>query len=216
MTSMSIRRTPARALPGGVWLHIRARHLQWIIPAMLLLSTGSWQIAKWLANYPYFDGPNARAPVAIAAPLVAAIALSATLSGADSDLECSTARLSIRWRSLHAIAAALIPGTLLAIAATDQPEIWGSYALVRNTIGMVGIILITASVLPPKLSWAPTLAYVLVVYLAAPRTATYGSSWWAWPMQPGAPDASWIAAGLLFTAGILVYGHLGSTGVINS
>lgn len=212
MNTVSKRKTcpsPGKPLISGLWLYSRARHLQWVVPLLLLLAITSWRIALWLAHYVYFDGVNARAPVAIVAPLLAAVLISVTLSGADVDLERSTARLSIRWRTIHALAAAVIPGALLAITALDQPQIWGSYALVRNTIGLVGIVLIAATVLPSTLTWSPALVYVIVVYLAAPRTPEYGSSWWAWPMQPGTPDSSWICAAILVITGAVAYGRHG-------
>ena len=51
--------------------------------------------------------------------------------------------------------------------------------------------------------------YVIVVYFAAPRTPDYGASWWAWPMQPGAPDSSWICATILVITGAVAYGRRG-------
>lgn len=212
MTTFSERGTgpgPGGPLIRGLWFHSRALHLQWVVPLLLLLAVISWRIALWLAHYLYFDSVNARAPVAIVAPLLAAVLISVTLSGADVDLERSTARLSIRWRTVHGLVAAVIPGALLAITALDQPQIWGSYALVRNTIGLVGIVLIAATVLPATLTWSPALIYVIVVYFAAPRTPDYGASWWAWPMQPGAPDSSWICATILVITGAVAYGRRG-------
>lgn len=203
------RRGRGAAIRRGEALHVRARHLYWAILGLLLLSVASWEVARWLTSRPYFGGPSARTPVAVLAPLLAAVLVSTTLAGADVDLERSTARLSPRWRTLHACAAALVPSALLAATAIDEPQLWGSYALVRNTVGLVGLVLLTATVLPAMVTWAPAFTYVVVVYLAAPQTPTPGSTWWAWPMQAGALDPSWVCAGLLLTAGVTGYGLLG-------
>lgn len=193
-----------------MWLHIRARHLHWVTLSLLVLSLVSWEASQWLASRPSLDGPDARTPVAVLAPLLAAMLVSMTLAGPDVDLERSTARIHPWWRALHACGAAVVPSALLAATAIDQPQMWGSYALVRNSAGMVGAVLLTATVLPATLTWAPTFTYVIVIYLAAPHTATPGSTWWAWPMPPGALDPSWVCASILLTAGTIGYGMLGA------
>lgn len=193
----------------GKWLHIRARNLHWVTLGLLLLSALAWGAAHWLASRPFLDGPGARTPVAVLAPLLAAMLVSTTLAGSDVDLERSTAHLYPGWRAVHAFGVGLVPSALLAATAIDQPQIWGSYSLVRNSAGMVGAVLLSAIVLPATVTWAPVFTYVVVVYLAAPHTPTPDSTWWAWPMQAGALDPSWVCAGILLTAGTIGYGVLG-------
>ena len=200
-------------LQRGKWLHIRTRHLHRVTLALLLLSAVSGEAAQWLASRPSLDGPGARTPVALLAPLLAAMLVSVTLTGADVDLERSTARLRAGWRAMHACAAVLVPSVLLAATAIEQPQVWGSYALVRNSIGMVSAVLLSAVVLPATLTWAPTFTYVTVIYLAAPHAPTPGSTWWAWPMQAGTLDPSWVCAGILLIAGTVSYSMLGPPSV---
>lgn len=200
-------------LQRAKWLHIRTRHLHRVTLCLLLLTAVSGAAARWLASRPSLDGPEARTPVAILAPLLAATLISVTLTGADVDLESSTSRIGPLWRAIHACGAVLVPSVLLAATSIEQPQLWGSYALVRNSIGMVGAVLLSAVVLPAALTWAPTFTYVTVVYLAAPHTPTPGSAWWAWPMQAGALDPSWVCAGVLLIAGTVSYSVLGPPSV---
>ncbi|MEJ5913134.1 hypothetical protein [Pseudokineococcus sp. 1T1Z-3] len=205
------RTTPAPDSRGGrgLWLYLRARHVGWVAMALLLLTAASWWATGWLSTRTYFGGAWARPPVVGLSPLLAAVLVSATLVGADTDLDRTAPRITAQWRAVHATTAALIPTVLLALVATDTPQTFGSYALMRNSLGLTGIVLLTATIIPTVLAWAPALTYVLVAYLAAPRTPTAAAQWWAWPIQPGGPDPSWIVATSLLAAGLAAYTRYG-------
>lgn len=190
---------------SGTVLHLRGRRAGWAVLGVLVLAAASWWSAGWLTSRTYFDGPLARPPVAVLAPLIAAVMVSTTLAGSDIELDRAASRLTGPRRIAHALTAAATVAVVLGVVATDAPETFGSYALVRNSLGLIGMVLLAAALMPAVLSWAPTLTYTVVVYLAAPRVPHVGSPWWAWPMQRGGPDASWIVAVALLVAGATTY-----------
>lgn len=190
---------------GGFALHCRARRVYWVLAALLILSAVSWYAAASLAGHPELGGFPARAPVVVGAPLLAAVLVSATLTGPEPELDRTSARLGHAWRAGHACLAMTVPALLLAAAVPGQPFEWGAAVMVRNVAGLVGVVLLTAEWLPTTPSWAPGFGYTAVCYLAAPKTPRAGSDVWAWPMQPGGPDASWVMAAGIASAGITVY-----------
>lgn len=205
-------RIPADGRRSGAVLHLRGRRAGWVVIGVLVLAAVSWWSAGWLASRTYFDGPLARPPVAVLAPLVAAVMVSATLAGGDIELDRTAARLTATHRAAHALVAAVTVAAVLGAVATDTPETFGSYALIRNSLGLIGLVLLAAAFLSAGLAWAPALTYSVVVYLAAPRTPRAGSSWWAWPMQRGGPDPSWLVAVALLAAGVTAYAWRGPRG----
>lgn len=189
----------------GALLHLRARRVGSVALGLLILTIASWWAADWLASRTYFGGAVARPPVAGLAPLMAAVLVSLTLAGADIDLDRTTSRLTARYRTAHTVVAVTTVCTLMALAATDTPQTFGSYGLIRNSLGLIGMVLLAATVLPAALAWAPAFTYSFAIYLAAPRTPQAGSPWWAWSMQPGGLDPSWIVASALLAAGAAAY-----------
>lgn len=192
-------------LMWGTVLHLRVRRAGWVALGPLLLAAASWWSANWLATCTYFDGPLARPPVAVLAPLIAAVMVSTTLAGSDIELDRTASRLTSPRRAAHALVAAVTVAAVLGVAATNALATFGSYALIRNSLGLIGLVLLAASLMPAVLAWAPALTYSVTVYLAAPRAPHAGSPWWAWPMQSGGPDASWVVALALLVAGLTAY-----------
>lgn len=201
--------TPGPAAPRAAdrsgWLHIRARRIGWASLCLAALACLAWGAAQWLSSRPDLGGPQARPPVTSLAPLIAALLASLTLNGTDVELERSVPRLTARWRTAHALAGVVLACSVLGLVATQHPQDFGSYALVRNTAGLLGMVLFAVTVLSPNLSWAPAFTYSLLIYLAAPRTTSAGSQVWAWPMQPGPFGVSWIVAAGILAAGIAAY-----------
>jgi hypothetical protein len=193
--------------PHPLWLHLRARHLPRVALALPVLAVLSGWAASWLAAQPD-QGAAARSPVTTAAPLVVAILLAVTLAGADVDLDRSQPRLTARLRAFHALAAVAVGSSLLALAVTEQPRVFGAHAMARNTLGLFGIVLLASARLSFQLTWVPVFTYTAVAYSASHGTSN-GGVWWAWLMQPGKVDPSWIVAVALLVAGSLVYARRG-------
>jgi hypothetical protein len=190
-------------------LHLRSRRLTWVVLALPVLAGFTAWAANWLVAWPGHGGATARPPVTVAVPLIVAVLLAVTLVGADVGLDRSVPRLTSRLRVVHAFVAVAVPSALIAVAITDQPQVFGAQALVRNTLGLFGLVLLTSGLLSVQLNWAPAFIYALVVYFSQPTATAAGVEWWGWAMQPGQLDASWIVAIALLATGLGAYGLRG-------
>lgn len=200
----------APVAPAGAVLHLRERRMGWVALGLLALTVTAGWSAGWLSTRPYLGGADARVPVVAFASLLAAVLISLTLAGADVDLTRTASRLTARHRAVHGAVAAAAVCALLALVATDTPQTFGSYALIRNSLGLIGMVLLAAAILPAALTWAPALVYTLVIYLAAPSGQGHGAQWWAWIVQPGGPDPSWVVSIALLATGVVLYARGGS------
>jgi hypothetical protein len=204
-----VARTSASATAHPLWLHLRSRRVNWIAAGVPVLAGLTGWAANWLMAWPGHGAAIARPPVAVAAPLIVCALLAVTLAGADVGLERSVPRLTARSRMVHAVVAVALCSSLLAVAVTAQPQVFGAQALIRNTVGLFGLVLLTSALLSVQLNWGPAFGYALIVYFRQPPDTASGVQWWAWAMQPGRPDASWIVALGLLATGLVAYGLRG-------
>lgn len=149
--------------------------------------------------------PAARVPVVALAPLLGALLLGSTLGGADEELERTTPLPWRTWRLGHVLLAALLIGGTLSLTGLHAPEVFGAYALVRNTLAGVGLIAGAAVLLGARRAWLPAFGWVCAVYGATPRQFDGATGWWAWPVAPSTVVASWLAAVALFAVGVAAY-----------
>lgn len=161
-------------------------------------ATGTWA-GHWLATRPTLDGATARVPVTVALAVAVAVVLAGTLHSSADEVERTTPRSWTRWRAGHAAAAAAF-GTAL-VAPVLPTAVYGQTSLLRNTAGLLGLALLGASVVGPRLAWVLPLNYAAVVYLSAGLRDSQGRPVWAFVMQPGGSSAAIASAVLLLTVG---------------
>ncbi|RKR86440.1 hypothetical protein BDK92_0666 [Micromonospora pisi] len=190
-------------------LHLRARGGPVFATGLGLVTLLSWIAGNWIAGRPYFDGPASRVPVVMLAPLLAAVLLGPTMAGADEELERGTARPWRRWRLGHLLLAVAAIGAAVTSTGLRAPEVFGAHALLRNTLGCVGLVALGAALLGARLAWLPAFGYVCAVYAAGPQTGD-AARIWAWPLQASSVTASWLTAGGLFALGTIWYATLGA------
>ncbi|MFG1610461.1 hypothetical protein [Actinoplanes sp. NPDC049265] len=157
------------------------------------------------------DGPLTDwwVPVVTLVPLVVMVSVLPTLAGADPALESSTPRLRPRWRLTHAAIAAVLSAAVLAPAGVLALGAPNGSALVRNSLGVLGLALLAGTVLPIQAAWAPPMGYLLAVLAGAPHDPGGVAAWWAWPTQPGGTGVSWLVAGVLLAGGLIGYAGRG-------
>jgi hypothetical protein len=151
-------------------------------------------------------------PVAILAPLFAVIFAARTLAGTDVTLESSTPRLVPALRAAHVAIAVVLCGLPLAAAGAATLGASPTAAMLRNVLGLLGLILLAATLIRVRAAWLPIFGYGLLTLAIAPRDTARGAAWWAWPAQPGDPNVSWAVAGVLLAAGTAAYVHRGPAG----
>ncbi|NJP31941.1 hypothetical protein [Micromonospora thermarum] len=144
-------------------------------------------------------------PVAVLAPLLAAILLTTTLAGTDVLLERSTPRLTRGRRMTHASMAMMLCCLPLAVAGAAVLDDAATLAMLRNALGFSGMTFLSATVIRVQAAWMPVLGYGLVSMATAPRDTAKGAAWWAWMVQPGQPNVSWVVAAVLVVAGVTAY-----------
>lgn len=191
-------------------LHLRARRAPTFLAGVGVVAVLAWIGGNWLASRPYFDGPAARIPVVTLAPLLGATLLAPTLGGADEELERGTPLPWPRWRLGHVLLGATLIGGTLMLAGLRTPEVFGAYALLRNTLGCVGLVAGAAVLLGARLAWVAAFGYVCAVYAAAPRQIGGAAGVWAWPVQPSAVGSSWVVALVLLVVGTAGYRRWGA------
>ncbi|MFI2369071.1 hypothetical protein [Streptomyces sp. NPDC018833] len=142
-------------------------------------------------------------PVVALAPLMAAALIGTGLHSPMEELERAAVRPWWPRRLVQSAGLAAFASALLAVAVVaDDDGTFGPPAMVRNTLGAVGITAAAAAVIGARLSWLPAFAYLSAVYLGAPRTHGGAAQIWAWPMQSGDLPGAWATALAAFVLGV--------------
>jgi len=140
---------------------------------------------------------------AIFGAMVAAIALAGTLPSPLEQLEASAPQHWVAWRVAHgfvalAVGAALI-GPALPFAA------WGAHCLLRDLTGLLGLALLAAAVVGPRLAWSLPCLYGAAAYLTGGVSSTGPRAVWGFLTQPTGSLTADLTTGSLFVVGLLAW-----------
>ncbi len=94
----------------------------------------------------------------------------------------------------------------LTAATLGTPLAGGALEMVRNTVGLIGIGLLCATVLGGALAWTGPITY-LIIGIYALYTQWHGPALttpWIWSARPGHDLGAAICATVVFIAGILL------------
>lgn len=199
-------------LPGrgaGLSLYVRSRALPGAVAALLGTAAAAAWSASWLQSQPGLDHA-ARVPVVALAPLLAASVIGTSLYAASEELDRTATRPWPRRRTAHLLALTALAVAVLALAVPGRPELFGGQAIVRNTLGSVGVTAAAAALIGARQSWLPMTAYIGTVSLAAPAAPGGAAALWAWPMQPGPQPGAWAMAAGAFAGGAALYAWRGA------
>lgn len=191
-----------RSAPGdrlrSLALYSRSRG----IPATLAALAFATLLTVWMASRTdsYLD-PYRRVPLVALAPLLAAAATGASLHSYTRDLDDTAVR---RWwprRLAHLLLLSAVSAALLALAVPGHAQEFGAAAMVRNTLGAIGITAGGAVLVGARLSWMPTTLYFSAVYLSASSPRVNKATVTGWLIQPGPQHGAWAAGVALFVIG---------------
>jgi hypothetical protein len=201
-----VTRPPSRSLSGRR-LYARSRG----IPLALAVLAATAALAVWAAYGldAYLD-PKRRVPVVALAPLLASAVIGTSFHQYADELDRTAVRPWWPRRLTQLLGLTALAGAVLALAVLGHVPEFGAPAMVRNTLGAVGITAASAALIGARLSWLPTFTYLSAIYLAAPRTQGSWTTVWAWPMQPGPQLGAWAAAAAVFVTGAALYAWRGS------
>ncbi|MEU6985104.1 hypothetical protein ABZ946_17020 [Streptomyces sp. NPDC046324] len=193
----------------GPALYVRSRTLPATVAAVLGTAAAAAWSAAWLQSQPGFDH-TARVPVVVLGPLLAASAVGTSLYAASDELDRTATRPWPLRRTAHVLALTVLAVALLALSVPGHPEEFGGPAIVRNTLGAVGVTAAAAALIGARASWLPITVYVGSVYVAAPSTPGGAAALWAWPMQPGPEAGAWAVALGAFAGGTALHAFRGA------
>ncbi|MFJ7298585.1 hypothetical protein [Streptomyces sp. NPDC099088] len=188
-------------------LYVRSRG----IPTTLAILAGAALLTAWAANRPdaYLD-PYRRVPLIALAPLLASAAVVGGLHTHSPELDSTAVRPWWPRRLGHLLALSAVAALLLALSVPGHSQQFGAAAMVRNTLGGIGITTVAATVLGARLSWMPTTLYFSAVYLSASSPRVSNATVLAWSMQPGPQRGAWLVGLALFVAGSALCATLGA------
>ncbi|MBT2417157.1 hypothetical protein J7F01_25770 [Streptomyces sp. ISL-22] len=187
---------------SGLLLYARSRTLPRTVAALAATAA----LAVWAAHGldAYLD-PSRRVPVVALAPLAASALIGAGLHSASDELDRTAVRPWWRRRLVHLLALTALAAALLPWAVLGHTSSFGPPAMIRNTLGCVGLTAASAVLLGARLSWLPVFAYVSAVYVAAAGVDGGSVPAWAWLMQPAGERGAWLVALVAFAAGTMLY-----------
>ncbi|MFD4540686.1 hypothetical protein [Streptomyces bauhiniae] len=191
----------------GLSLYARSRAL----PLTLATLAATNGFAVWAAGAPdaHLD-PGGQVPVTALAPLLAAAAIGASLRSDSDELDRTAVRPWWSRRLAHLLALTALASVLLTSVVAGHAETFGAPVMIRDVLGCVGIVALSAVVLGARLSWLPAFGYVSAVYLASSGAHGRAATVWAWPVQPGSQPGAWAAALAAFALGAVLYAVRGA------
>ncbi|MEU4562191.1 hypothetical protein AB0F72_27725 [Actinoplanes sp. NPDC023936] len=187
----------------GLRRHLEARGAAATLLAVSVAALAMAYSAGWFKDGDF--APGWWWPIVTAGPLLAVTFVARTLAGADVALERSTARQRPALRAAHVVAGllvAVVPPALAGLAALGTDA---TVVVVRNSIGLLGLVLLASGVMRAGTSWMPALGYTVFVLASPPRQEHGAALWWGWPMQPGDIAVPWTIAVVLLVAGAAAY-----------
>ncbi|MET9829133.1 hypothetical protein ABZ078_07440 [Streptomyces sp. NPDC006385] len=187
---------------SGPLLYARSR----AVPRTLAALVATAALAVWAAHGldAYLD-PDRRVPVVALAPLAAAAVIGMSLYTASDELDRTAVRPWWRRRLLHLLALTALAAALLPWAVLGHTSSFGPPAMIRNTLGCVGLTAASAVLLGARLSWLPVFGYVSAVYVGAAGLRGNSVPVWAWLVQPAGQWDAWLVALVAFAAGGVLY-----------
>ncbi|PBC63626.1 hypothetical protein BKI49_12655 [Streptomyces sp. Tue6028] len=172
------------------------------IPATVAALVCAALLTLWVAGRPdaYLD-PYRRMPLISLAPLLTSSAIGVSLHTYTRDLDDTAVRPWWPRRLAHLLVLAALAAALSALAVPGLSQEFGAAAMVRNTLGAVGITAAAAVLLGARLSWMPTTLYFSAVYLSGASSRVSNATVLAWSLQPGPQRGAWAVGLGLFVLG---------------
>jgi hypothetical protein len=184
-------------------LYLRSRQ----VPAALATAVGSVAVLWWLSQAT--DDPTLHATLGLLAVAAGTAAAGTGLAGADIDLDRSAA---IAWpprRAAHVVAVGgAIIGIVAATALTGD-QLAPARQIVRDAVGMSGLVALGAATLAASRAWVAPLTWTLLVLLWVPAAGATYQQVLSWMLQPAASAPAAITASVLGVTGVLAYAILG-------
>jgi hypothetical protein len=183
-------------------LYTRSRGLLALLVTLVCAAALTW----WAGNQSgsYLD-PYRRVPLVSLAPLLASAAVGVSLHHYSPELDRTAVRPWWPRRLAHLLVLTALAAGVLALSVPGHSQEFGAAAMVRNTLGAIGLTAAASVIIGARLSWLPTMLYFSALYMSfsSPRLRTATSV--SWSMQSGPQPGAWTVALSLFAVGTLLY-----------
>jgi len=188
--------------PSGVrltWLHARSRRVPAGVLALAVCGAVLRAALHW--HWTFSAGPYAQQiPLIIEAGAAAAIAVTSHSPFGETE------RATGRWLPYLRLGVALgLTGLaigLLQLGVLGEGLNEGVLVLARNVIGITGTGLLCSLVTGGLLAWTLPMGYMAFCQYALLERWTAP---WTWPVRPPADRGAWIAACVVFAAGLVLF-----------
>jgi hypothetical protein len=188
------------------WLHLRSRRAPAALVALLACGVALWASLRyhwWLGT------GNAAGEVPMILQGCAAAIIAVTMHSPFGEPERATGRWLplLRAGLVLALCGAVIGFFALGAAAAYDPRAGvylagGILPVARNVLGLTGIGLIFCLITGALIAWIGPLAFTAIAQYAL--IANYSGPL-TWPTRPPADRGGWIAAMVVFAAGLIAF-----------
>ena len=185
-------------------LYLRSRRVP-IAVAVVLAGIA----AIWALNLASTNQHTSLAFGALAATIAAA-ALAPGLVGADLSLDRTAALAWPPRRAAHVVVGAAIVAGVLAATALTGHELAPATVLVRDAVGLCGLVALGAVVLGAGLAWIPAVTWTAALVMAGPQSHGWHQVALTWLVQPAGTTSATVTALALGVAGAIAYALAGS------
>jgi len=189
-----------------LWLHLRSRRVPSALVALLACGLALWAALDY--HWWYGTGNAAEEMPSLLEACAAAI-IGVTTHSPFGEPERATGRWLpfLRPALILALCGAAIGFLALGAAVADDPQagiglVHGMLPVVRNVLGFTGVALLCSLAVGGLLSWIGPLAYAGICQCAA--IANYSEPL-TWAARPPADRGGWIAALVVFAAGLAAF-----------
>jgi len=181
------------------WLHVRSRRVPAGVLALAVCGAVLRAALHW--HWTFSAGPYAQQiPLIIEAGAAAAIAVTSHSPFGEAE------RATGRWLPYLRLGVALgligLAIGLLQLGVLGEGLNEGVLVLARNVVGITGIGLLCSLVTGGLLAWTLPMGYMAFCQYALLEGWTAP---WTWPVRPPADRGAWIAACVVFAAGLVVF-----------
>jgi hypothetical protein len=188
---------------SGLALHLRSRR----IPGALAVAGGCVAL-MWTLWSVFSDTREVGLQLVILTVLLLVVALTATLGGADDELEATAAFSWLPRRTAHLVAAFVILVVLLGVTHATGARFGPAGLVVRDVAGLLGLTALSAAVIGTARSWFVPLGWTLAAVLF-PQPETLAGRILTWQSEEPASIAAGVTAGLLALGGLVAYAVAG-------
>ncbi|GAA0479018.1 hypothetical protein Ade02nite_40260 [Paractinoplanes deccanensis] len=184
-------------------LYLRSRRVPVAIGAAVACAVLMWSLGSAFA-----DTRDVGWQMAVLTVLLLVITLTATLGGADDELERTAAFAWLPRRAAHLVAAGLLVTALLLLTLPTGARFGPAELVVRGAAGLLGLTALGAATLGTARAWFLPLAWTMAAVLF-PRAEPLAGQILTWQAQPPANTAATVTAVLLAVAGLAAYATSG-------